>query len=94
MIGALPLTGPITDANRAVRTWAGAKYVQVSVFNAAIYLELGRGIGGVRWEDGAQFLVPGVYVIPGPLDATRVRSAAVHAGTADDPWPFYALNAY
>lgn len=72
---------------------AGARVLSLTVLNAPVLVELGHGIAGIRWEDPS-YRLPGVHTIPGPADAIRVRSEIAHAGTAADPWPQYAVDAY
>lgn len=72
----------------ATLTCPNARVVQVTISNAAVYLQSGRGIGGVLWDEPASFRVPGVWTIPGPIDAIRMRSAAVGkpAEVSADAW--------
>jgi hypothetical protein len=67
----------------------GSTTVKITVANAAVRVQLGRGIGGLQWSDVPAFLIPGVHTIPGPIDAVRVKRATL-IGTQ----PQYALEAY
>jgi hypothetical protein len=85
---ALDLTAAGTDYG-APFVCTGSQTVKVTVANAAIRLQIGRGIGGVQWGDTPAFLIPGVHTIPGPIDAVRVKRA-----TSIGTQPQYALEAY
>lgn len=74
-------------------TCPGAGSVQVTVFNAAVTVQLGAGVGGVLWRDVASFRVPGVHVIPGPLDAVRIAPAVWPPADPTKP-PRYAIDAF
>lgn len=66
-----------SDAFTPARTLTcpGAKFVQVTAANAAVEIEIGFGAVGVVWQGSPSYRLPGVWTIPGPLDALRVRSA-------------------
>lgn len=56
---------------------AGASVVQLTVNNAAVLVELGDGSPAAPlWRAPAMFKVPGVWTIPGPIDAIRVKAGA------------------
>jgi hypothetical protein len=71
----------------------GAGAVQVTVFNAAVTVQLGDGIGGVLWRDVPSFRVPGVHVIPGPADAVRVAPVVWPPADPAKP-PRYSIDAF
>jgi hypothetical protein len=56
----------------------GSERLTVHVRNAAIYYQLGQGVGGVLWREEV-FLPPGTLSGAHRFDVVRVRSAA--AGT-------------
>jgi hypothetical protein len=65
-----------TDAN-TLRA-PGSERLTVHVRNAAVYYQLGQGVGGVLWREEV-FLPPGTLSGARRFDVVRVRSAV--AGT-------------
>ena len=59
---------------QATLTGGAIVALRVTVANAAVYMQVGRGVGGVNWE-AEQYLVPGVYGLDRDCDAVRFRSA-------------------
>jgi hypothetical protein len=53
----------------------GASWVVVTVANAAVLVQLGDGGPTPLWRDSA-FKTPGVWTMPGPVDAVRFQAAA------------------
>lgn len=72
----------------------GSRFVQLTVLNAAVEIQVGLGASGVQWQAGDSFRIPGSHTVPGPVDAIRVRSKTTHAGTTADPWPQISIDAY
>lgn len=92
-MNAVPLTKAGAVTYGAAHQLVGARVIQLTVTNAAAYVQLGHGIGGQLFDDES-YRLPGVHVIPGPLDSIRVRSVAAHTDTGTDLWPRYAIDAY
>jgi hypothetical protein len=53
----------------------GARSIALTVGNAAVLYQLGRGYGAIEWESVQHFAVPGVWTIHEPADAIQARSA-------------------
>ena len=53
----------------------GAAAVILTIANAACVIQQGRGVGAPMWGEDS-YRLPGVWVLPGPIDALRVRAAA------------------
>lgn len=70
-------TGDRYDAARTLEC-PGAARVNIDVSNAAIFYQLGTGIGAVRWGDET-FMTPAFRSLDRRTDAVRVRSAVAGA---------------
>lgn len=53
----------------------GARSVSLTIANQACYIQQGRGLGSPLWAEES-YRLPGVWILPGPVDALRVRAAA------------------
>lgn len=73
---ALDLTdAPVNFTDAATLACPGARTLKVTVANAAVYIQTGKGFGAPSFTNDPEFTLPGVHTMPG-ADALRFKAAA------------------